>query len=315
MAFVPRWFNYRLIGGLVVSACCVHGATAADISLPRKELPPPPQIENPWSYTLTPYAWLTNINGSGTVANQTKNIDVTFVDLMRHSEIPKNLFELAGVFEARNGRFSIFTDVVYQKIGVAEDVSGSRTLSINGIPIAVASGHLDASAKFQMVIAELSAAYEIAKWQSPVMPGVTALDFYAGGRLWWQQATVDLGADLGVAGLGPFGLSRSAGRVIAKSPDIDWVDPLVGVRLRHQFAPGQDVMLRGDVGGFDVGSRFSWQAIGAYNFEFAKTNYGVWSGMLGYKALYADYSQGSGITFYRYNITEHGPILGVNLRF
>ena len=74
-------------------------------------------------------------------------------------------------------------------------------------------------------------------------------------------------------------------------------------------------MLRGDVGSFDVGSRFSWQAVGAYKFDFAKTQYGVWSGMVGYKALYADYSQGSGITYYRYNITEHGPILGASLRF
>ena len=74
-------------------------------------------------------------------------------------------------------------------------------------------------------------------------------------------------------------------------------------------------MLRGDVGGFDVGSRFSWQAVGAYNFQFAKTQYGVWSGIIGYKALYADYSQGSGVTFYRYNITEHGPILGLSLQF
>ena len=166
-----------------------------------------------------------------------------------------------------------------------------------------------------MLIAEFAAAYEITKWQSSVLPGTTAFDLYAGGRVWWQQANFDLGADLGVAGLGAFGLTRSGGRVIAKSPDIDWVDPLIGARIRHEFAPGQELMVRGDVGGFDVGSRFSWQAIGAYNFQFAKTQYGTWSGMIGYKAQYADYSHGSGITYYRYDIVEHGPILGMSIQF
>ncbi len=215
-----------------ILASFVHGATAADVTVPPKEVSRPHQIESPWTFTLMPYAWLTNVNGSGTVANQTKNIDVTFVDLMRRSEIPKNLFEAAGFFEARNGRFSVFSDIVYQMIGVTENISGSRTLSIGSIPVATATGRIDASANFQMLIAELSAAYELAKWQSPVLPGSTAFDFYAGGRLWWQQATLDLGADLGVAGLGRFGLTRSGSRVIAKSPDIDWVDPLIGARLR-----------------------------------------------------------------------------------
>jgi len=283
--------------------------------MPQKAPPPQPRIESSWTFTITPYAWLTNLNGSSTVANQTKDIDVTFVDLMRHAEIPKDLIELSGFFEARNGRFSIFSDIVYQKIAVSQDAGGSRTLSINGIPVAVASGQINASAKFQMLIAEFSAAYEVAKWQSAVLPGVTAFDLYAGGRVWWQRADLDLGADLGFAGLGPFGLTRSGGRVIAQSGDVSWVDPLIGARLRHQFAPGQDLMIRADVGGFDVGSRFSWQAIAAYNFQFAKTSYGTWSGMLGYKAQYADYSQGAGVTYYRYAITEHGPILGVSLRF
>jgi len=272
-------------------------------------------IESPWTFTLTPYSWLTSLNGSGTVADQTKNVDATVVDLMRQSEIPKGLFETSAFFEARKDRWSVFTDITYQKVAVAENVSGSRTLAINGIPIAVASGSIAASANFQMLIAEFGAAYEVATWQSAVLPGVTAVDLYAGGRVWWQQADFDLGGDLGVAGLGPFGLTRSGGRVLANSGDIEWIDPMIGARLRHQFAPGQEVMVRGDIGGFDVGSRFSWQAIGAYSFQFAKTGDTTWSGMIGYKAQYADYSQGSGITYYRYDIIEHGPIVGVSLKF
>ena len=41
----------------------------------------------------------------------------------------------------------------------------------------------------------------------------------------------------------------------------------------------------------------------------------IWSGMLGYKALFVDYSKGSGLTRYEYDMTMHGPILGITARF
>lgn len=266
---------------------------------------------------MTPYAWLTNINGSASVANQTKDIDVTFDHLVRHFAIPKDLFEVAGHFEARNGRFSIFNDIVYEKIAISGFGAGSRTLSFHGIPIATASASVSASMKFQMLIDQIAAAYEVARWQSPIgtQGSTTALDLYAGARIWWQQADVDLGLAASIAGLGPLGLTLSGGRVVAKSGDVSLVDPVVGARVRQELAPGQEITLSGDIGGFGAGSRFSWQAIGGYNFQIAKTQYVTWSGMIGYKALHADYSQGSGIKYYRYDITEHGPILGVTARF
>jgi len=52
------------------------------------------------------------------------------------------------------------------------------------------------------------------------------------------------------------------------------------------------------VGGFGAGSKFSWQAIGAVDYEFARTEHVSWSGMIGYKALYVDYSKGSGLSTY-----------------
>src|SRR5262249_14644022 len=78
---------------------------------------------------------------------------------------------------------------------------------------------------------------------------------------------VDVSADLTatLALSGPLGLTLSGSRAIAKSGSVDWVDPFVGARLRQQLAAGQEFVLRGDVGGFGAGSRFSWQAIATYN--------------------------------------------------
>jgi hypothetical protein len=96
---------------------------------------------------------------------------------------------------------------------------------------------------------------------------------------------------------------------------VTWVDPLVGLRLRHQFTPGHELTLSGDVGGFGAGSEFSWQAIGAYRFALAQAYGATWSGLLGYRALYVDYSKGAGDTLYQFDMLQHGPIAGISARF
>jgi hypothetical protein len=96
---------------------------------------------------------------------------------------------------------------------------------------------------------------------------------------------------------------------------VSWVDPVIGARLRHNFAPGLNLVVSGDVGGFDVGSKFSWQALAALDYEFYKTKNVSWSGVIGYKALNVDYSQGSGLTHYEYDMTMYGPIFALSARF
>ena len=104
-------------------------------------------------------------------------------------------------------------------------------------------------------------------------------------------------------------------RAIARSGSVDWVDPVVGARLRHRLAPGQEFIVRGDVGGFDAGSQFSWNAVAAYSWDFAVRSGVTYSGVLGYRVLYVEYEQGSGLNKYAYDVLTHGPILGLNIRF
>ena len=96
---------------------------------------------------------------------------------------------------------------------------------------------------------------------------------------------------------------------------MSWVDPFVGARLRHRFSPSTELVVKGDVGGFGVGSSFSWQAAGTFNWEFAHTQYAVWSALIGYRALQVDYSQGEGVTLYEFDMLMHGPVFGVTARF
>jgi hypothetical protein len=110
-------------------------------------------------------------------------------------------------------------------------------------------------------------------------------------------------------------LILSGNLAIARSGSVDWVDPVVGARLRHRFAPGHELAVRGDVGGFGAGSQFSWNALAAYSWDFAVRNGVTYSGVLGYRALYVDYEQGSGRNKYAYDVLTHGPIFGLNIGF
>jgi hypothetical protein len=50
------------------------------------------------------------------------------------------------------------------------------------------------------------------------------------------------------------GLSQAGALGIAKSGALQWVDPVIGLRTRREFAPGQRFETRGEIGGFGVGS-------------------------------------------------------------
>ena len=146
--------------------------------------------------------------------------------------------------------------------------------------------------------------------------GRTALDVLVGGRYWYQQldATLDLAGTIGV-NVGPFQLSADRSKAFASSGGVSWVDPFVGLRVRHKLAPRQDVMAQADIGGFGVGSQFSWQALATYGYEFGSTGGIAWSGVVGYRALYVDYTQGSGNTLFQTNLLQHGPLIGLSARF
>ena len=298
--------------GLALGLCLSGVAMATDLApMPKKAAVPPAPILNPWTFSFTPYGWVTLMNGSTTVKGRTVDVDVGFNDLMdlvRQSEIPKDLFAFMGYFEARNGRLSLFADVVYMKIALNGSMVRSR-----GVDALNASVGASAGLKYEMVIAEMAAAYEVVRWGSTAAPGSgTAIDVFGGARGWWQTADASLALS-GTINIGD--LTRNADGTLTASGSASWVDPLVGLRLRHQFAPGWNFVASGDVGGFGVGSKFSWQALAALNYDFYVHNGITWSGMAGYRALYVDYSKGSGLNQFEYNMTMHGPIIGITARF
>jgi hypothetical protein len=260
---------------------------------------------NTWTFSATPYGWLPYLQGQQTIRGRTVHIYANPIQVLEDLDAAPWM----SYVEARRGRLALYNDIFYAKLGV----HGSRARSFDQASLDVA-----ADVQFEQAIIEAGAAYEIGRWYSGggIKDGaparVTAFDLLAGARYWHQNMSIGLAL---TAVIDTADLDISGSRAIARGGDVDWVDPLVGFRIRHQMAPGRDLMFRADVGGFNAGSRFSWNVLAAYAWDMAVYRGVTYSGVLGYRALSVDYTEGSGRHRYEYDVVQHGPVVGLSLKF
>jgi hypothetical protein len=96
---------------------------------------------------------------------------------------------------------------------------------------------------------------------------------------------------------------------IIKTGTQSWCDAIVGGKFSERFAKDWSFDFRFDVGG--LSSDVTWQMYPAFNWHFSPT------GLLqmGYRWLYTDYSNGSGISQFHYQVMTDGPQIGLTFRF
>jgi hypothetical protein len=258
------------------------------------------------------------MSGSQTVKGRTVPVDTNVFQMFDRSQ---SLIPFMGYFEARHrDRLGLFVDLMYANLTAAD--SASRNYNIQpGVGAGIAAR---ASVNYETLTVQFGAAYQVVKvgldrsTEGPGMAGVgqTAFDVLLGGRYWYQRAdvTLNLNGFLNV-NVPDLEVSLDRSKVVARSGVVSWVDPFVGFRIRHKLTPGQDLSLEADVGGFGLGSRISYQALGAYRFSIGATGSVAWDGVLGYRVLYVDYIRGAGSSLFEMNLLQHGPLLGVSARF
>ena len=116
-----------------------------------------------------------------------------------------------------------------------------------------------------------------------------ALDLIGGIRYY------DLDAEIDVVGVPPR-LDKSQ----------DWVDAMLGARYIWTITDQWNFKLRGDIG--FGGSELAWNLAGLFEFQPWKHV----SLIAGYRYMAIDYEDGSGADLFKYDVTMHGPLLGVN---
>ena len=121
------------------------------------------------------------------------------------------------------------------------------------------------------------------------------VDVFGGVRVW------DVGIDLDL-------VDTERARTLGDG----WVDPVIGARILQDVAEDWFVTGRGDIGGFGIGSTFSWNFQGGVGWEPASW----FSLLLQYKGLGADFENDeTGEDYFSYDAIAHGPILGFVFRF
>jgi hypothetical protein len=258
-----------------------------------------------WSFRAAAYGWLLNVSGNVTARGQTADVNASFLQLVQKSD---SMGALMGYFEADKGKMGFYTDVVWANLGFSKSMTAYR----NPLPGVTISAAANAALTYSMTIVEAGGVYEVARW--PGSEGsFTAVDGLLGFRYW--NNSVDLNLDVtGSANVAPLGLERTANFAIARSGSLNWVDPVVGVRMRHQFTPSQELTVRGDIGGFGLQNRFAWQALAVYSYSWQVSSYRL-SGVVGYRALAVDATGGSGLSDNGANLVLHGPIIGFAVKF
>jgi hypothetical protein len=103
-------------------------------------------------------------------------------------------------------------------------------------------------------------------------------------------------------------------RIGTRDRSKDWVDPFIGGVTQIGLTDKLSFRVRADIGGFGVGSDLSWHSVGLLGYKVQP--FGI-DGTLaaGYRALYQDYTDGSGRNKFEWNMTLHGPVLGLAVTF
>ncbi|HZX85135.1 MAG TPA: hypothetical protein VFF19_16305 [Reyranella sp.] len=258
-----------------------------------------------WRFQSAAYGWLIGVSGNMTARGQTVDVNASFFQVVDKSD---SVAAFMGYFEADKGKVGFYTDIVWTKLGFDKSLVSYR----NPVPGVQASATTNVALTTTMTIIEAGGLYEVARWQNA--PGsFTAIDALLGFRYWNNTADLNFNI-IGSVDVASLGIERGRTFSIARNGGLDWVDPVLGLRLRHQFTPSQHLMVRGDVGGFGLASQFAWQAAAVYSYAWQFSGYGL-GGLIGYRALGVSYVSGTGINTNGVDAVLHGPLVGFNIRF
>ncbi|MBD3906515.1 hypothetical protein NAL32_17705 [Chryseobacterium sp. Ch-15] len=223
--------------------------------------------KNSWHFKLEANLMLPKAHGKTGVANYPNlDIDQKASDIYHH-------ISYGGMytFEASNDKWVIATDFIYSSL----DASAKETMLVR-------KGKVNAD----QFITDVSVLRKITPW----------LDAGVGGT------TVHVKAGFDAAVVNPF-----IGQVITLDRSISrtWVEPMIIARTTSSSDRKFMYTVRGGVGGFGIGSKFSWQAEAYAGYRFSEFFYAS----LGYRALSFNYKNGNNENAFLYDMTISGPTL------
>lgn len=238
---------------------------------PAATAPPSPVQSIGPSFSFTGYGWASALHGRASTLPPlpAADVDLSFGDILEDFN-----GGLMGVAEMRIGNWGFIADAMFTQVTSGATLPGPYFSSVN--------------LRSQTLTLQASILYRL------YSDAAFDLDLGAGLRFWNLDNRLKIGR-------GALNLA------IEHSEAESWLDPVVVARLIARVGGPWSVTLIGDVGGFDAGSRLTWQVVGTANYRWREN----WTLHAGYRALHVDYRNGP----FFYDTTMHGPILAATYRF
>jgi hypothetical protein len=225
-----------------------------------------------WNFLTDVYLMFPYMDGeTGIGENLILPIDATPGDIFSKLQMGAMLY-----LEANTDKWAITSDLVYMNLN--QEITPGVILN---------SGTVGA----KQTIWETAGLYRVLPF----------LELGAGGRLNYVQTS----ADLRINAI-PAGTVEATGR-----HHKTWFDPVLIARLSTDIKDKWLFQLRGDLGGFGVGSDFTWQLHASAGYRFTK----LFQMSLGYRILSTDYKSGEEPKEFIFNVNEFGPEVRFGFNF
>jgi len=227
--------------------------------------------EKKWHFLTDVYLMFPNINGETGIGELLVPIDASAGDVFSKLKIGGMFY-----FEAQTSKWALTSDIVFMNLN--EDITPNKIIE---------SGEVTG----KQFIWEAAALYRIAPfWEVGV-----------GGRL----NNLEMGIDANRKAI------TSGTKAISADKTATWYDPIIITRLETDINNKWLFQLRGDVGGFGIGSDITWQLGGYVGYRFTK----VFQLTGGYRILSMDYNKDVKNTQFVFNVDEFGPVVRLGFNF
>lgn len=242
-----------------------------------------------WQFTVAPYMWMASL---GVTTASGSDVEIEFDDILDNLDMT-----FMGVFEARTGKWSLLTDVVYLNMS-KDDISYSAAIPVG--PRGRGTVYTDVDADVEMTSWILTPAVGYRVIQNETM----SMDVVGGARYLYLKAD----AKLDITGGFDVELLR---RSIVRTGEVDkrmiesddlW-DGIVGIRGQVNLNEKWYLPFHADVGTGD--SDLTWQAIGGLGYRFSRVDVAA-----GYRYLAWEFDDA---VFDDLDIS--GPYVGVKFTF
>lgn len=235
----------------------------------------PAAAEDGWHFNVMPYVWAAGMDGSLSHPGLPKDLVVD----AKFRDVLSNLDIGAMLaFEGHNGRVGFLLDGMYVKL------SREAVAPIVGLPVSLGATTFTGLAAGQYRIAEDS---------------IGSFDLLAGVRYWSVESRFSYEAPTGAP------LPPGIPPAYSASEKDSWADAMVGAKMVVYLSPRISLNAHGMMGA--GGSSLTSDALLAVGIGLGQSS----SLLIGYRHIQADYSKNN----FRFDVSLHGPAVGLGVRF